>query len=237
MASAEVHHLPATPSTPHHNHLQHALSLARLCPRSTTAFSVGALLVSPNTSTIVSDGYSRELPGNTHAEECCLRKFYGRVAASKLAAIGSAQLEPKDVDYQDGQIAELFEGYDGEWELDLYTTMVPCSKRMSGLRTCLDRILEASKVTSPDGKRLVKRVFCGCGEDDRFVKEGNWAERVLIEAGIEVWWVGGLEGECRGVAEMWLEKKTDKPSAEKQEGGFEGKKVEASGSGAGEMPF
>ncbi|KAJ3126022.1 DRAP deaminase [Nowakowskiella sp. JEL0407] len=40
-----------------------------------SAYCVGAILVSPTSNEILATGFSRELPGNTHAEECCLLKL------------------------------------------------------------------------------------------------------------------------------------------------------------------
>lgn len=54
--------------------LRLAIVEAEKCMPSKGAFNVGAVLVSESGS-ILSTGYSRELPGNTHAEECCLLKL------------------------------------------------------------------------------------------------------------------------------------------------------------------
>jgi pyrimidine deaminase RibD-like protein len=51
-----------------------AIIEANKCIPSNGAFNVGAVLVSKSGS-ILSKGYSRELPGITHAEECCLLKL------------------------------------------------------------------------------------------------------------------------------------------------------------------
>lgn len=52
--------------------MQVAVSLGRLCSPVDTAFNVGAIVV--RDGSVVSCGFSRELPGNTHAEECALMK-------------------------------------------------------------------------------------------------------------------------------------------------------------------
>lgn len=162
--------MPVPPPTP--SALMHrALALAASCPPSETAFSVGSVLYDPVRGVILSTGFSRELPGNTHAEECCLRKFTERVGTGLP---------------------------EGSGKLDIYSTLMPCSKRLSGLKTCMERIIE-------DGR--IGRVFVGLGEDTRFVKEGNWAEGQLKEAGIEVVWVRGLEDDIKRVNEMWLKPK------------------------------
>ncbi|KAG5460630.1 MAG: cytidine deaminase-like protein [Olpidium bornovanus] len=64
--------------------MRQAAALARLSRPVDTAYCVGAVLVSAQ-GAVLSTGYSRELPGNTHAEECCLLKL-----ASAAAARGAA---------------------------------------------------------------------------------------------------------------------------------------------------
>jgi riboflavin biosynthesis pyrimidine reductase/pyrimidine deaminase RibD-like protein len=54
--------------------LRWAIELARLCPPSDTAFSVGAVIVS-DTGEVLSTGYSREQEDQDHAEEVALRKL------------------------------------------------------------------------------------------------------------------------------------------------------------------
>ncbi|PKI85973.1 hypothetical protein MVES_000084 [Malassezia vespertilionis] len=129
-----------------------ALAQADLCIAVPTAFSVGCVIAAdaaqmrnPSMDLDVIEalapyslftGYSRELPGNTHAEECALEKL-ARYAAStpdaqsKLAREKSSKRTP----------LSLF----------MYTTMEPCSERLSGNAPCVDRIVrfnEARHVTS-----------------------------------------------------------------------------------------
>ena len=54
--------------------LEQAIDLSRSCPPSTTAFSVGAIIVSP-TGEILATGYSRETDPHDHAEEVALTKL------------------------------------------------------------------------------------------------------------------------------------------------------------------
>jgi pyrimidine deaminase RibD-like protein len=51
-----------------------AIDQAKKCISVETAFNVGAVLISSKNK-LLSVGYSRELPGNTHAEECCFLKL------------------------------------------------------------------------------------------------------------------------------------------------------------------
>ena len=109
--------------------LKLALEEAKKCEPTSTAYCVGCVIVDPITRTILSTGYSRELPGNTHAEENALSKL------PKIPQLGA---------------------------LDMYATMEPCSERLSGNRSCTDRILDAVG--------LIRRVVLGVREPDKFVR-------------------------------------------------------------------
>lgn len=130
-----------------------ALLEAQKCVATPTAYCVGAILTT-SSGAILATGYSRELPGNTHAEQCCLEK---------LAAQG----------------VELPE------DAALYTTMEPCSERLSGNAPCVDRIIAAGKI---------KTVYVGVREPDKFVKV-NVGLQKLREAGVKYVRVTGLEEE------------------------------------------
>lgn len=105
----------------HKHYLSLALDEARKSPPKPTNFCVGALLVSPSTSPpILATGYTLELPGNTHAEQCALSKF----ASSR--------------NVQEERVAEVLPA-----DTVLYTTMEPCNLRLSGNLPCVDRVLRA----------------------------------------------------------------------------------------------
>jgi diaminohydroxyphosphoribosylaminopyrimidine deaminase/5-amino-6-(5-phosphoribosylamino)uracil reductase len=71
--------------------LELAVDLARLCPPSTSAFSVGAVIVSDGEE--IARGYSREVDPHAHAEESALAKL--DVADPRLArATIYSSLEP-----------------------------------------------------------------------------------------------------------------------------------------------
>ncbi|OZJ04902.1 hypothetical protein BZG36_02496 [Bifiguratus adelaidae] len=116
-----------------------------------TAYCVGAVLVSV-TGEILSTGYSRELPGNTHAEECCLGKL-------------------KDI----GQAAGG----------TMYTTMEPCSHRLSGNKPCVERIIAVR----------IARVVVGVLEPPTFVENCVGVE-LLGNEGIKVEVVPNVAEEC-----------------------------------------
>ncbi|KAF7552812.1 hypothetical protein G7046_g7290 [Stylonectria norvegica] len=102
----------------HEGSMQRALSLANKSPPKPTNFRVGAILVNLDDNTISAEGYTLELPGNTHAEECCLLKLaeqYGTTEEQLVDAIKSPHA--------------------------LYTTVEPCFKRLSGKLPCVERVL------------------------------------------------------------------------------------------------
>ncbi|HEU4948656.1 MAG TPA: deaminase [Kribbella sp.] len=72
--------------------LQKAIDLSRSCPPSTTAFSVGALVVGADDD-VISTGYSREGDPHDHAEETALAKLSPADARLTSATIYSS-LEP-----------------------------------------------------------------------------------------------------------------------------------------------
>ena len=165
-------------------YLRLALDEARKCTPSPTAFCVGCVLTATyppesDIPVILARGYSRELPGNTHAEANALAK--------------ARQLSEK-------QLLELFPGASPPISVDailrhadVYTTMEPCSIRTSGLAPCADALIAAG----------IRRCFIGVGEPDDYVNcEGA---QKLKDAGIEVIWLSGLEKECLEVARMGRE--------------------------------
>ncbi|KAJ6572907.1 cytidine deaminase-like protein [Mycena sp. CBHHK59/15] len=154
--------------------MRSALAVAHKADPTPTAFCVGCVLAvtwPPGSAdlTILSTGYSRELPGNTHAEANALAKLHSMTPV-QIAALFPDQSPP--------DIKNLLA------QLDVYTTMEPCSVRTSGLSPCADALISAG----------VRRCFIGVGEPDDFVTcEGT---QKLKDAGIEVIWMVGLEEEC-----------------------------------------
>ncbi|KAK9469526.1 cytidine deaminase-like protein [Lipomyces arxii] len=144
-----------------------ALEEAKKCIPTPTAFCVGAVIVLPkgtpgnslDEDIILSTGYSRELPGNTHAEQCALEKISDSTKSAKSSAV-------------------------------IYTTMEPCSERLSGNLPCTDRILASG---------IVKTVKVGVMEPDTFVKN-NVGKQKLLQNGIEYVHITGLEKECLDAA-------------------------------------
>ncbi len=62
------------PGGPDHRFLRWAVELARLCPPSESAFSVGAVIVAQD-GEVLATGFSREQEDHDHAEEVALRKL------------------------------------------------------------------------------------------------------------------------------------------------------------------
>jgi riboflavin-specific deaminase-like protein len=70
---AVLHYLLG-PGGPDHRFLRWAVELARLCPPSDSAFSVGAVVVAQD-GEVLATGFSREQEDHDHAEEVALRKL------------------------------------------------------------------------------------------------------------------------------------------------------------------
>ena len=149
-----------------------ALREAQKCEPSSTAFSVGCVLVAwyPNDDSVplfLARGHSRELPGNTHAEANAL---------SKVMDLSSHNV------YPDITMETLLR------HTTVYTTLEPCSVRVSGLQACADKLINAG----------VKRCVIGAAEPPDFVKcEGA---RKVKEAGIDVVWFDKFQEECIAIA-------------------------------------
>lgn len=153
-------------------YMRFALGLAEKSPPKPTNFRVGAVLVDEENNAILATGYTLELPGNTHAEQCCLQKFANAHDTSEDVMV---ELLPKAT--------------------VIYTTMEPCGMRLSGNLPCVDRIIGTRK-----GKNGgIKKVYHGVKEPETFVGE-NKGRVKLEEAGIECIHVPGLEGEILKVA-------------------------------------
>lgn len=144
-----------------------ALELARKSPPKPTNFRVGAIVVDTSSNEILATGYTLELPGNTHAEQCCFMKLAEKhgVAEEKLSEVLPTTLA-------------------------LYTTMEPCSERLSGNLPCVQRVLRLAG--------SIKIVYVGVAEPEKFVS--NTGRRTLEEAGITISHVAGLEEEIMEAA-------------------------------------
>ncbi len=156
----------------HQNYMRLALSLAEKSIPKSTNFRVGAVLVDEGTNEILSTGYTLELPGNTHAEQCCLDKY---CAMKQISEENIGNILPE--------------------RTVLYTTMEPCDRRASGNIPCTERILNTRSGTD----RGIKTVYLGVKEPEIFVGE-NTGRMKLEEGGIACVHVSGLEDEILKVA-------------------------------------
>lgn len=170
-------------SSPQLQYLELALECANKCIPTPTAFCVGCVITvevpdaeegQPSRSVVLATGYSRELEGNTHAEANALAK--------------ARQLSPdeiKDILYPSSPATNSLRSIDELLsQSDVYTTLEPCSVRLSGLSPCSDALIAAK----------VRRCIIGVGEPADFIQcEGA---RKLEAAGVEVVWMKDIEKEC-----------------------------------------
>ncbi|KAK8254171.1 cytidine deaminase-like protein [Phyllosticta capitalensis] len=169
-----------TPSSPfdHKAYMRLALAEALKSPPKPTNFCVGALLVDESNGKILATGYTLELEGNTHAEQCALQK-YATAANVSEERIGETLPE----------------------QTVIYTTMEPCNFRLSGNLPCADRIIR----TRSNGKGGITKVYLGVKEPEKFVGE-NVGRAKLEGHGIQCVHVPGLEQEILAVATAGHEK-------------------------------
>ena len=169
----------------HLSYLRQALDLARKSPPKPTNFRVGALLVSfaPSAQTL-SSGYTLELEGNTHAEQCAL---------SKLASQHSL---PE---------AHLNSVLTPEANVTLYTTLEPCGVRLSGNMPCIQRILASRQGNESGG---IRRVIFGAKEPGTFVQNSQSCQ-MMTKAGIEWEYINEMEEEILAVAKEGHKQETN----------------------------
>ncbi|KAJ5688710.1 hypothetical protein N7462_003102 [Penicillium macrosclerotiorum] len=167
----------------HTAYMQKCINLAEQSPPRPTNFRVGAILLSRKNDDpthaddrILSTGYTMELAGNTHAEQCCLANF---------AAVHRVPEQ---------QVNEVLPVEPGR-SLVMYVTMEPCGKRLSGNAPCVQRLT----ATRAGGRAGVQKVFFGVKEPGTFVGASEGCQ-MLTAAGIEWEHVSGLEREILTVA-------------------------------------
>lgn len=158
----------AVPAGDHAGYMRYALSLARKSPPKPTNYRVGAVLVHAETNEVLATGYTLECEGNTHAEQSCFIKL-----AQQHGIPGDRLLDV----LPEGTV--------------LYTTVEPCSTRLSGNLPCVQRILRLA--------RAIGTVYVGVQEPEKFVAQ-NTGRRALEDAGIKVLPVQGMEAEILAVA-------------------------------------
>ena len=166
----------------HKAYMAYALSLARLSPPKPTNFCVGCVIINHFTGAILSTGYTLELEGNTHAEQCAIAKL---LLDAGMPVTRGGEWEPS---YE----SDLVRGFVEEGVvISVYTTMEPCAKRGSGNRSCVKRLLGLREV--------LRKVYVGVREPEIFVGENKGRARLERE-GVRVVEVKGLEEEILEVA-------------------------------------
>lgn len=143
-----------------------AVAEGKKCVSSDKAFNVGAIITRTvqEKEKIVSAGFSREIEGNTHAEECALLK--SNIVNSDFITTRSMD------DCSQGAVKD---------NCTIYTTMEPCSIRTSGNRSCTSRIIASG----------IKKVVIGVKEPSNFVKcEGI---DLLQKSGIKIEFIDTIE--------------------------------------------
>ncbi|OJK00774.1 hypothetical protein ASPACDRAFT_42263 [Aspergillus aculeatus ATCC 16872] len=180
--------------SPHLKYMRACLALAEKSPARPTNFRVGALLLSrhEDDTTLEKDdqllatGYTMELDGNTHAEQCCLANY---AATKNVPADRVAEVLPDEPDRK----------------LVMYVTMEPCGRRLSGNAPCVQRIIQTcgagagAGAGAGGGRRGIQKVYFGVKEPGTFVGHSEGCKQ-LTAAGIEWELVQGLEREILTVA-------------------------------------
>jgi diaminohydroxyphosphoribosylaminopyrimidine deaminase / 5-amino-6-(5-phosphoribosylamino)uracil reductase len=167
--------------------LREAIKLSRYCPPSTTAFSVGAVLVAAD-GRVLSTGFSREWDPRDHAEEVALVRL-GLPGQSETGA------QPGDAAGAGGAARrELGSGFGpcSRPEADLagatmYSSLEPCAARSSRPIPCADLIIASG----------VGRVVIAWREPPIFVPGGGAVR--LRQAGLAVKVIPELAASARAV--------------------------------------
>ena len=210
------------PASIHKHYLAECLVLAKQSPPKPTNFRVGSLLLlrrqakSSDTTKpsfddkIISTGYTLELPGNTHAEQSCLKKLTAKHEVFE-EQVGRAIKRECDEEKKKSK---------GDAQVVLYVTMEPCGKRLSGNAPCVERIIQAGR--SEDGIEGcgIDMVYFGVKEPGTFVGESQGC-KMLTEAGVKWEHVAGMEDEILAVAMEGHKKKDEDKAGEIAQGQVE----------------
>ena len=194
------------PSTEDHlSYLRQALDLARKSPPKPTNFRVGALLVSypddiVSSAKVLSTGYTLELEGNTHAEQCALTKLASQhsIPESQLGSV----LTP-------------------EANVTLYTSLEPCGVRLSGNTPCVQRIIATRGLpyqsdSAGGNAGGIRKVIFGAKEPGTFVKDSESC-RMMTEAAIDWEYIPDLNDEILAVAKEGHKQETNIDNVSEEE--------------------
>ncbi|KAJ9652542.1 hypothetical protein H2198_008217 [Neophaeococcomyces mojaviensis] len=159
-------------------YLRQTIDLAKQSLPKPTNFRVGCVIVNfsdVDAPQVLSTGFTLELPGNTHAEQCALSKLAAKHSLPEEAI--PTCLPP-------------------QFNATLYTSLEPCGKRLSGNLPCVQRII-ATQTDNPNGG--IKKVVFGAKEPGTFVQDSQSC-RLLTEAGIAWEYLPDFEQEILQVA-------------------------------------
>lgn len=210
--------LATDPASIHKHYLAECLSLAQQSPPKPTNFRVGSLLLvrrpaaksddsskPPFDDRIISTGYTLELPGNTHAEQSCLKKLASKHGVFE-EQVGRAIKRQCDEDNGEGNA-----------QVVIYVTMEPCGKRLSGNAPCVERIIQTGKSEGGIEGRGIDMVYFGVKEPGTFVGESQGC-KMLSEAGIKWEHIGGMEEDILAVAMEGHKQKDENKAGESTQG-------------------
>lgn len=190
--------------------LKQTIDLAKESPPKPTNFRVGCVIVAyggPNSPQILSTGYTLELEGNTHAEQCALQK------------LASQHSIPED---------DVGSVLSRELDAVLYTSLEPCGKRLSGNLACVQRIINTRK-QNPEGG--IRKVVFGAKEPGTFVQDSQSC-KFLTEAGIDWEYLPDFEQGILSVA-MEGHAKDEKATSATEENRWDAKPAETDQPGMG----
>jgi diaminohydroxyphosphoribosylaminopyrimidine deaminase/5-amino-6-(5-phosphoribosylamino)uracil reductase len=125
--------------------LAEAVELSRRCPRSASAFSVGAILVSGG-GEVIATGFSRAQDPLDHAEEVALRAAVSPGRSQALGGPAARPAGPASSPAPASPPAPASSSADGDLRLagaTLYSSLEPCAARASRPRPCADLITAA----------------------------------------------------------------------------------------------
>ncbi|ODO02977.1 hypothetical protein I350_05820 [Cryptococcus amylolentus CBS 6273] len=193
MAPSQETPLKSTTDSLHLELMSHCLQLTFNCIPSPTAFNVGSIVFLPSSSPffehlihhfqafpnntisdptglILGEGWSRQIPGNTHAEANALANLRTRWEHLLDGHDDAKHHFPALKDVLKDSVC--------------YATMEPCSVRTSGGPSCALELVQSH----------VQAVFLGVEEPPDYVQcEGV---RILQDGGVNVIRVVGLEEQC-----------------------------------------
>ncbi|ODV85665.1 hypothetical protein CANARDRAFT_22463 [[Candida] arabinofermentans NRRL YB-2248] len=170
-----------------------------------------------NDSNLEFSYYSKELPkwvdnlldfhmklALKEAEKCPATKTSFRVGAiltykGEIISKGYSNELPGNTHAEENCINKYLQKYNNlPIGCELFTTMEPCIKRLSGKKSCTNIILE--------NKEFIKTIFVGCKEPDKFIKMENNTKKTLINENLNYFILNKFKDEAIKIAEYGNDK-------------------------------